>query len=289
MKNHCKILGVDPAPEMEKFAKAKGVPTMTAFFDAEAAEKIIARYGNAKVIIANNVLAHIDDIQSVFKGIGKLLKQNGVCVFEAHFVGNLIGKGGFDQIYHEHLCYFSLHALSHLMKRFGLKILDVTTVPIHGESLRVTVGKTDSPKRSVELFLRKEKKIGLHKIETFRQFANKVENNKRALISLIERLKAQNKKITGYGAPAKGNTLLNFYGIGPDMLDHITDTTPLKQGLFAPGSKIPVVPPEENAKNPPDYILLLSWNYTDAILKKEAALRKKGVKFIIPVPEVKIV
>ncbi len=289
MKGRAKILGVDPAPEMEKLAKIKGVPTMTAFFNSETADKIAARYGNAKVIVANNVLAHIDDIQDVFKGIAKLLKTDGVCIFEAHWVGNLIGKGGFDQIYHEHLCYFSLHALSYLAKRFGLKILEVTTVPIHGESLRVTAGKTGSPRRYVELFLKKEKKIGLDNLKTFRQFAEKVENNKRALVALIEKLKSENKKITGYGAPAKGNTLLNFCGIRPDMLDFITDTTPLKQGLFAPGSRIPVVPPEKNADTVPDYILLLSWNYADAILEKESALRKKGLKFIIPVPEVKIV
>lgn len=289
MKNHSKILGVDPAPEMEKLAKVRGVPTMTAFFDAETAEKITAEHGNAKVIIANNVLAHIDDIQSVFKGIKKLLKPDGVCVFEAHWVGNLIGKGGYDQIYHEHLCYFSLHALSYLAKKFGLKILDVETVPIHGESLRATMGKNGAPKRSVELFLKKEKKLGLHKLKTFRQFAKKVEDNKHSLITLLKKLKAKNKRITGYGAPAKGNTLLNFSNIGPNTLDFITDTTPLKQGLYAPGSKIPVVSPEENAKTPSDYILLLSWNYADAILKKESALREKGVKFIIPVPEVKII
>ncbi|MDO8482919.1 MAG: class I SAM-dependent methyltransferase [bacterium] len=289
IKTRAKILGVDPAPGMAKIAKTKGVPTLTDFFNKTTAKKIIKTHGNAKIIVANNVIAHIDDIHSVFAGIKTLLNENGKFIFEAHWVGNLIGKGGFDQIYHEHLCYFSLHAISHLTHQFGLRILDITLVTIHGESIRVTIGKTGAPHKAVKLFMKKEKKLGLHLLKTFKQFAEKVEQNKRSLVSLLGKLKTENKKIIGYGAPAKGNTLLNFCHIGPSTLDFITDTTLLKQGLFTPGSRIPIFPPEKIVPAATDYILLLSWNYASEILKKESDLRERGVKFIIPVPKVKIV
>jgi SAM-dependent methyltransferase len=289
LKRLSKILGVDPADEMAKMAASRGVPTFTGFFNKATAEEIRGKYGEAKVIIANNVLAHIDDLTGVFEGIKSLLGENGRFIFETHWVGNLIGKGGYDQIYHEHLCYFSLHAISHLAKRFGFEILDVSLLPIHGESLRVTLGKTDSPNKSVGLFLKKEKKLGLEKSEAYAKFAQKVENSKIKLTTLLKKLKKKGKKIAGYGAPAKGNTLLNYCRIGPDILDFITDTTPLKQGLLTPGTHIPIAPPEKMNEMPPDYILLLAWNYAPEILKKETALRKKGVKFIIPVPKVKII
>lgn len=289
IKSSAKILGIDPAPGVAEIAKVKGVPTLTAFFNQPTAEKVFASHGPAKVIIANNVIAHIDDIHSVFAGIKTLLCENGKFIFEAHWVGNLIDKGGFDQIYHEHLCYYSLHALSHLTQKFGLKILDVSLVPIHGESLQVTVGKTGKPLKAVSAFMAREKKLGLHSNKAYSTFALKVRKNKKVLIDLLRKIKIDGKKITGYGAPAKGNTLLNYCQITPKILDFITDTTISKQGLYTPGTHIPIVPPEIITRSLPDYIVLLSWNYAEAILKKEKTLREKGVKFIIPVPRVKIV
>ncbi len=288
-KPFARILGIDPARGMAELAAKKGVPTVIDFFNEKTAQKIIKTHGKAKVIVANNVIAHIDDIQSVFRGIAQLLRHDGRFIFEVHWAGNLIGAGGFDQIYHEHLCYFSLYAVSRLTAKFGLVILDVSLLPIHGESLRVTVGKTGSASKTVELFLKKEKKLGLEKISSYKKFALKVKKNKENLSVLLKRLKKDGRKISGYGAPAKGNTLLNYFGIGRGLLDFITDTTPQKQGLFAPGSKISIVAPEKLITEKPDYILLLSWNYSDVILQKEKGLRQWGVKFIIPVPEVKIV
>ncbi|MCX6702305.1 MAG: class I SAM-dependent methyltransferase [Candidatus Wolfebacteria bacterium] len=289
MKNRCRVLNIDPAVNMTELSQKRGVPSISRFFSSETAEEILKEYGMAKVIVANNVTAHIDDIKDVFKGVEALLSDDGVFVFEAHWVGNLIGDGGFDQIYHEHLSYYSLTALKYLIGQFGLKIFDVELVPVHGESLRVYVGKNREVGSEVGNFLTREKEMGLDKEAAYADFSEKVLKNKKDAVGLLSDIKKNGKKIIGYGAPAKGNTLLNYFGITGETLDFITDTTPTKQGLYTPGSHIPVYPPEKLFEAKPDYLLLLAWNYADAIIKKEAGFREKGGKFIIPVPEVKIV
>lgn len=288
VKDRCLVLNVEPARNVAELSKRKGVETINEFFNKKTADKILKRHGQAKVVVANNVMAHIDDIKNVFDGVRNLIGENGVFVFEVHWVGNLINEGGFDQIYHEHLCYFSLTALKKLIEQFGLKIFDVRLMPIHGQSLRVYVGKNFEISDSVEEFLKKEKELELDKVETFLKFSEKVKQNKEKLKNLLLELKKEGKKIIGYGAPAKGNTLLNYFGINGDILDFLTDTTPLKQGMYSPGARIPICPPEKLNESKADYILLLVWNYADAILEKEKKLRESGVKFIIPVPEVKI-
>jgi hypothetical protein len=289
IKNKCRVVNVDPAENVAELSREKGIDTIAAFFNPAVAEKIVAQYGNAKIVVANNVMAHMRNLPEMFVGARSLIGNDGVFVFEVHWVGNLIGDGGFDQIYHEHIFYHSLIALRYLVENVGLKIFDVALVPIHGQSMRVFIAKNRTPEKSVSEFLEKEKNIGLDKMETFVKFAEKVEKNKEGLRKLLSEVKENGKRIVGYGAPAKGNTLLNYFGIGPDILDFLTDTTVLKQGLYSPGMHIPVVSPEELKKEIPDYILLLAWNYAAAILEKEGALREKGVKFIIPVPEVGVV
>lgn len=289
IKGKCTAIGVDPAKNITKSIKGKGVKTICKFFSNKVSKEIVKHNGHAKVVIANNVVAHINDLGDLFGGVKNLMTEDGVFMLEVHWVGNLVGGGGFDQIYHEHLSYFSLHSLSHIVESVGLKILDVKLIPIHGQSIRVYVGKTGLRAKSVTKFLTMEKKLGLNKAETYKVFSRKIEDNKRNLIDLLINLKKQNKKIIGYGAPAKGNTLLNYFKINNKIVDFITDTTPLKQGLYTPGTHIPISAPEKIKKDRPDYILLLSWNYADAILKKEIDLRKDGIKFIIPVPEVRIV
>ncbi len=288
IKDKCRVLGVDPAKNVVEIAKKRGVETICDFFGEELAEKIVKKYGHAKAMTANNVMAHVDDLHGVFKGVKKLLADDGVFVFEAHWVGNLIGDGGFDQIYHEHLCYYSLHSLKHMTELLGLKIIDATLVPIHGQSLKVYVAKHGEPSRQVADLLKKEKELRLDRIETYKAFSDKVESNKIKLLKLISGLKAEGKQIAAYGAPAKGNTLLNYFHLNGDTVSFVTDTTPLKQGLYTPGTHIPVLAPEKMNEMLPDYVILLAWNYADAILAKEKALRDKGVKFIIPVPEVRI-
>ena len=288
-KGSCRILNVDPAENVAKLAEAKGIPTVNDFFGERVAQEIVKQYGEAKVVVANNVMAHIPDIKDVFRGVKTLIGEDGVFAMEVHWVGNLIGDGGFDQIYHEHLFYYSLHSLSALVAPLGLTVFDVETVPIHGESLRAFIAKNQPLTTRAQAFLQKEEDMGLTGEAAYMAFSNKVAEGKRELLSLLAELKKQGKRVVGYGAPAKGNTLLNYFHIGPETLEYITDTTSLKQGMYSPGMHIPIVSPERLIAEPPDYILLLAWNYADAILKKEDALRKKGVKFIIPVPSVKVV
>lgn len=289
MKKHCRVLNIEPSKNVAELARKRGVETIDEFFTTALARDIMQKYGRSRLIIANNVMAHIDDLSDVFRAVEALLQDDGVFVFEVHWVGNLIGEGGFDQIYHEHLCYFSLFPLLRMLDGFALKIFDVELIPVHGQSMRLYAGKKQAVSDSVGSFLNREKELGLQDLKTFLNFAKKVEKNKNDLNDLLARLRNERAVIAGYGAPAKGNTLLNYCKIDNTILDFIIDTTPLKQGLFTPGSHIPIYSPRVLPKKKPDYFLLLAWNYADAVMVKEADFRNKGGKFIIPVPEVKII
>ncbi|XOB46595.1 MAG: class I SAM-dependent methyltransferase [Candidatus Nealsonbacteria bacterium] len=292
IKNRCRVLNIEPAKNIAQISREKGVDTIEEFFSMELAEEIFKKYGFAKVITASNVIAHIDNLKDAFEGVKILIGEEGVFVFEVHWVGNLMGLvciGGFDQIYHEHLSYFSLLTLEKLVNQFGLKIFDIKLIPIHGRSLQVYIGKDYKVSESVNEFLEKERSLNLDKAQTYLNFAKKVEENKNELRNLLLKLKKENKKIVGYGAPAKGNTLLNYFQIDNKILDFIVDDSPLKQGLYTPGTCIPIYSPDKLKGDQPDYLLLLAWNYAESILKKEQKLRDEGVKFIIPVPKVKII
>jgi len=292
IKKRCRVLNIEPARNIAKISRKKGVDTIEEFFSAGLAKRVLRKYGPARVVTASNVFAHIDDLDDVIEGVKILISDKGIFVFEVNWVGNLMGLvsiGGFDQIYHEHLSYFSLLSLGRFVSQFGLKIFDVKLIPIHGQSLQVYVNENYEVSKSVNEFLEKEKNLGLNKIETYINFAERVERNKNELKGLLLKLKKENKKIVGYGAAAKGNTLLNYFQIDNKILDFIVDDSPLKQGLYTPGTRIPIYSPERLKERRPDYLLLLAWNYAESILKKEQKLRDKGVKFIIPVPEVKIV
>lgn len=293
IKNRCRVLNIEPAANIAKISRKKGVDTIEEFFGVKLAERIFEKYGPAKVITASNVIAHVDNLNDVFKGVKILLGNQGVFVVEVHWVANLMGLkgiGGFDQIYHEHLNYFSLSAFEKLVSQFGLKIFDAKLIPVHGQSLQIYISKDAANiSKSVNTVLKEEKRLGLGKTETYLNFVQRIERNKKELKSLLLKLKKENKKIVGYGAPAKGNMLLNYFRIGNEILDFIVDASPLKQGLYTPGTHIPIYSPDKLKKNRPDYLLLLAWNYAESILEKEQKLREKGVKFIIPVPEVKII
>jgi len=289
VKEYARVLNVDPADNLAPISERNGVPFYTGFFTSQTADDIIAKYGKAKVVTANNVFAHTDPLRDVFDSVAKLIGDDGTFIFEVHWQKHFIEEGAFDQIYHEHLCFHSLHALQHLVESAGMKIFDVQIVPMQGRSLRVFAAKNRVISPNVERILNEEEKAGLTHEATLRSFAQKIETNKKKLLALLKELKAAGKKIVGYGAPAKGNTLLNYYGIGPDILDYLSDTTVLKQGLYSPGMHIPIVSPEKLITDTPDYILLLAWNFKDAILEKEKALREKGVKFIITVPAVEVI
>lgn len=289
IKDQCRTLNIEPARNIADISRQKDIETINNFFDSTLADQIIQSHGRARLIIANNVIAHIDGLRDVFAGVKNLLNNDGAFVFETHWVGNLMGEGGFDQIYHEHLCYFSLSALSFLTRQLGLEIFDVELVPIHGQSMRVYVGKNQGRSESVDKFLAEEKRMKLGEVETFFQFARKVENNSKILRNLLIQLKGAGKTVAGYGAPAKGNTLLNYYKIDDGLVDFIIDTTPLKQGLYTPGSRIQIFSPNKLKEARPDYVLLLAWNYAEAIISNEKEFSSQGGKFIIPVPDVRVV
>ena len=289
VKERARVLNVDPADNLAPISEEKAVPFYPAFFTSAVADEIIAEYGQAAVVVANNVFAHTDPLRDVFKGVAKLIGDDGTFIFEVHWQKHLIEEGAFDQIYHEHLCFHSLHALKHLVESVGMSIFDVHIVPMQGQSLRVFAGRGRAPSEAVERILAEERVAGLTSEVAHHAFAKKIETNKKKLLELLASLKAAGKRIAGYGAPAKGNTLLNYYRIGTETLDYLTDTTLQKQGLYSPGMHVLIVSPERLWSDTPDYLLLLAWSYKDDILEKEKALRERGVKFIITVPEVVVV
>lgn len=286
-----RVLGIEPSANVAEAARAKGVATEDGFFTVEMAKRIAAAHGKAKVISANNVFAHIDNLDEIILAVTELLADDGVFVTESHYLLDLIEHREFDTVYHEHLCYYSVKPLSHLFGRFGMEIADVRRVGTHGGSIRVYARKQSNAPvaQSVAELLALEARAGLHTIERFADFQKEVEAIREKLVSLVRGFRAEGKRVTAYGAPAKGNTLLNFCGFTADDIAYITDTTPYKVGLLAPGSHIPVRSPDMLKTETPDYILLLAWNYKDFILEKERELRDRGAKFIIPIPKVEVI
>lgn len=286
-----RVLGIEPSGNVAEAARAKGIETLDGFFGVAMAQDIVKKYGKAKVVTANNVFAHIDDIDEIIRAVLELLSDDGVFVSESHYLLDLIEKREFDTVYHEHLCYYSVKPLTRLFERFGMEVFDVRRVDVHGGSIRVYARRAaglPAHARVRELY-DLEARSGIHALERFTDFQREVEGIRDRLVSLVRGFRKEGKIVTAYGAPAKGNTLLNFCGFTADDLNYVTDTTPAKVGLLTPGSHIPVVSPDVLSTETPDYILLLAWNYKDFILKKEQALRDRGAKFIIPIPEVSIV
>ncbi len=282
------VLGIDPAANVAKVAEEKGIRTLVRFFGREVAEELRARGERANVIHANNVLAHVPDLNGVVDGFAKLLTDDGIGVIECPYVRDLVDKCEFDTIYHEHLCYFSLTALDHLMKRHELVVHDVERLPIHGGSLRVFVSKSRKPTERVTSLLKEEKKSGLCELAYYKGFADRVNALKKDLVEKIDDLRSQGARIAAYGAAAKGATLVNFFGISRRHIDFVVDRSTYKQGRYMPGARIPIHPPEALLEKSPDFCLLLAWNFADEILEQQQAFRDRGGKFIIPIPSVRI-
>jgi hypothetical protein len=287
------VLGIEPARNVARVAvEEKGIPTVTEFFGRSLAERLAEEGKRADVLHANNVLAHVADLPGFVAGIREILAADGVAALEFPYVGDMIDRCEFDTIYHEHLCYFSLSALVHLFDRSGLKALAVDRVPIHGGSLLLQVARAEAPlvpAASVAALLAEENARGMRSAEFYRGFARRVEGLRDDLRALLARLKSDGRTVAAYGAAAKGSTLLNTFGIGRDTLDFVADRSTHKQGRFMPGVRIPIVPPARLAEAMPDYTLLLTWNFADEILAQQAEYRRRGGKFILPVPAVKIV
>lgn len=291
-KFNIKVMGVEPATNVAKIAEENRVETINSFFNKEVIGKIIGKKGKADVATACNVFAHIDNIDSVIENVKLLLKDSGIFVIEVQYLVNTIEDMTFDNIYHEHLSYYSLTALKYFFEKHNMEIFDVKKVPTHGGSLRVFVQQKNSKHKmngNVNKILDYENKIGINNINVYKEFAEKVYSVKEKLNSCIKNIKKENRIIVGYGAPAKSTTLLNLCSIGKKEIDYIVDDNPLKIGLYTPGTHIPVLSSEELEKNTPDYILILAWNFALEILEKTKKYADKGVKFIIPLPEPRIV
>jgi|GEM_PF-71151 UDP-glucuronate decarboxylase len=283
-----KVLGIDPAVDIAKKATAEGIPTWPNFFDLKLTKKITAKYQKADIVTANNVFAHINDLDQLTKSVFSVLKDEGVFTIEFPYLINFLKDNLFDTIYHEHLSYLSIRPLISFFKKHGMEIFDVKQVETHGGSIRVFVKKTSGKQpvcKSVNIFVNNEIKNGLSETRTYLNFAKKIESNKDELVKMLATIKKSGKKIVGYGAPAKGNTLLNYFRVDSSVLDYIVDDSPYKQGLYTPGTHIPVVPASYLKKDRPDYVLILAWNYAAALIKKMDELKKEGVGFIIPAPK----
>lgn len=287
-----KTLGVEPAANIAAIARAKGLDVENVFFTAKTATAIRERHGAATVITTTNTFNHIDDLHGFMRGVDALLAPEGVFIVEVPQALELVEKNEFDTVYHEHLSTFSVTSLVALYRFFDLRIVDIQVLPIHGGSMRVvaTRGAADADERpAVQEWLDRESARGLFERATYDALATRVHRIREELVTMLQRLRAGGRTLAAYGAPAKGNTLLNYYNIGPDLIDFLADRNPLKQGKYSPGMRIPVVPPERVLEAQPDYLLILAWNFGEEIMRQQDEYRRRGGRFILPIPEPRVV
>lgn len=284
-------LGIEPSANVAKVALDKGIKTISEFFDEQLAKRIIAEHGQADAFMAANVMCHIPYMNSVVGGIKLLLKPKGVLVFEDPYLGDIVQKTSYDQIYDEHAFYFSVTSVQYLMNRHGLEVIDCLPQAVHGGSMRYVISHTGARpvSQNVVKQMQIEDQLGLHQRETYDRFRRNVEKSRDDLMTLLRDLKQQGKRVAAYGATSKSTTVTSYCGITPDLVSYISDTTPIKQGKLSPGAHIPVVPYEHFKQNPPDYALLFAWNHAEEIMAKEQAFKAGGGRFILYVPNVHIV
>jgi len=286
-----KVLGVEPSSKIAEIATKNGIETIVDFFSMELATKVLEQYEKPSIITATNVFAHVDDLENFVNGVKKLLKQNGIFVIEAPYLVNLIENLEYDTIYHEHLSYISLKPLIPFFEKFNLEVFHVEMHSIHGGTMRYFIGNKDEFKKteSIEYYLKIETEKQIYSEDQLDIFATKVHQHRQKLMNLLYDLRKNGKKIVGISAPAKGNTLLNFCKIDSKLLDYLTEKNPLKINKFSPGMHIPVNSDDALLEDMPDYALILAWNFADEIIKNNQEYQKRGGKFIVPIPEPKII
>jgi SAM-dependent methyltransferase len=286
-----KVLGVDPAENLAELTRESGIDRYVGFFTAQSAQEIVRRWGPATIITATNTFPHIPRLKDFITGLKTALAPAGVFVIEAHYLVDLLEQCAFDTIYHEHVSYWALGPMVYLFDRAGMQVVHVDRVPLHHGQIRVFVQHKGEGQvqPSVGALLETERSLGIDQLGTYHRFAETTEKIKRDLNRTVQQLIAKGKKLVGYGAPAKGNTLLSFLEIGPQSLPYIVDRSTLKQGRYTPGQHIPVVSPERLLADQPDYVLLLAWNFAEEIIGQQSEYRRRGGEFIIPVPEVKVI
>ena len=287
-----RVLGVEPAGNIAAMAVARGIPTENVFFDRAQGERLRQRHGPARAVIGNNVLAHVDDPGGFLSGAKSLLDAGGLVIVEVPYLGEMLERTEYDTIYHEHLCYFSITALLRLCEAAGLVAVRIDHVPVHGGSLRVYAGRREDHPGHDAAVLRleeAERAAGVTSLACWRRFAEAAGAQRAGLLALLGRLGADGKSVAGYGAPAKGNTLLNYCAIGPDLLPFTVDRNPLKVGTWTPGTHIPVLAVETILERRPDYLLILPWNFAAEIMEQQAEYQRRGGRFILPIPSPRIV
>jgi SAM-dependent methyltransferase len=288
------VLGIDPATRIAEQATTAGIRTLPEFFTPELAARLREEGAQARLVAANNVFAHADDLHAIVEGVARLLRPEGLFVFEVSYLVDVVEKTLFDTIYHEHLSYHTVKPLVGLFERHGMQLVDAIRVDSHGGSLRGIAQRKAGPLRvhpRIEQLIGLEAGYGLHEPEAFRAFFRSIQDRKAELTELLRRLKGQGKRIAGFGAPAKATTLMFHFGLGPETLEYIVDDSPLKQGRFSPGHHIPVVASSAlyQPATRPDYLLILAWNFAESIMKNHQAFCAAGGRFIVPLPTVRIV
>lgn len=289
MREGINVLGIEPAQNIAAMARQKGINTVCDFFGKELASKLVAQGQQADVVHANNVLAHVADLNGLVAGLHEFLKPEGLAVIEVPYLKPMLDNTEFDTIYHEHLCYFSLTALDRLFSSHKLYINDVEQLEIHGGSLRLFIEKKEARNEAVKNLLEQERNDGVHDERYYASFSRNVENLKAELLKMLKSLRAEGKRVAVYGASAKGSTLMNYFGIDRQLVDYVVDRSTVKQGHYTPGTYLPIYGPDKLVSDKPDYVVLLTWNFADEILEQQAAYRNLGGKFIVPIPNLRVV